>query len=260
MRRRKRKTPGGRPSGRRFSSAPAERLLFSAASCRLLSLSGTLLRENAGPRSVASAPVRPFGRGDPAAMAAGTFRPHWAGEFAGVRQWTPPPYFLFNLVEKKTGRDRSKRKGRFFAALRCSGPPRGRGSPELVPTGLAGHLPARAAPCGFQSLVPRFWCGGRRGGRRIVSAPLLPARGMPHLTAPRRTRQRLAERKARRSENIKCDFSPHPLPASRRGDRRTSLNKPRRAREKGIANSKALSHVRPPYDTRALGRRAQSRV
>ena len=137
----------------------------------------------------------------------------------------PHPPFLFCLAKRETGRARSKEK----IALPRSGtfvPPRGRGSPELVPTGLAGHLPARAAPCGFQSFVPRFWCGGHRGGHRMAPASLLPARGMPHLTAPRRTRQRLAERKARRSENIKCDFSPHPLSASRRGDRRTSLNKP----------------------------------
>ena len=33
------------------------------------------------------------------------------------------PHFLFRLAEKKTGRARSKRKGR-LGALRCSGPPR----------------------------------------------------------------------------------------------------------------------------------------
>ena len=33
------------------------------------------------------------------------------------------PHFLFGLAEKKTGRARSKRKGR-LDALRCSGPPR----------------------------------------------------------------------------------------------------------------------------------------
>ena len=37
------------------------------------------------------------------------------------------PHFLFGLAEKKTGRARSKRKGR-LGALRCSGPPRARGS------------------------------------------------------------------------------------------------------------------------------------
>ena len=166
---------------------------------------------------------------------------------------------VFALPKEKRAVRGPKRKN----ALPRSGtfvPPRGRGSPESVPAKTDSLLPARAAPCGFQSLVPRFWCGGHRGGHRMAPAPLLPARGTPHLTAPRRTRQRLAERKARRSENVKCDFSPHPLSASRRGDRRTSLNKPRRAREKGIANSKALSHVQPPYDARALGRRAQSRA
>ena len=51
---------------------------------------------------------------DSAAMAACPFHPH----------------FLFRLAEKKTGRGRSKRKGRFFAALRCSGPPRDGGLPS----------------------------------------------------------------------------------------------------------------------------------
>ena len=36
------------------------------------------------------------------------------------------PHFLFRLAEKKTGRARSKRKGR-LGALRCSGPPRATG-------------------------------------------------------------------------------------------------------------------------------------
>ena len=80
------------------------------------------------------------------------------------------PHFLFRLAEKKTGRGRSKRKGRFFAALRCSGPPRGRGSPESVPAKTAGFLPARAGPLVFSGLGPRVRCGGHRGGHRMVPA------------------------------------------------------------------------------------------
>ena len=45
------------------------------------------------------------------------------GDSAGVPAGQCAPHFLFGLVEKKTGRARSKRKGR-LDALRCSGPPR----------------------------------------------------------------------------------------------------------------------------------------
>ena len=77
---------------------------------------------------------------------------------------------------------------------------------------------------------------------------------------PRRTRQRVAKRNARKEENIKCDFAPRPLSVPRRGDWPPGPERPCRARGEGIANSKAPSHVQPPYDTRALGFRAQSRV
>ena len=76
------------------------------------------------------------------------------GESAGVRQWTPPPNFFSILLKRKRAAGRSKRKGRFFAALRCSGPPRGRGSPESVPVKTAGLLPARAGPFQYPDHSP----------------------------------------------------------------------------------------------------------
>ena len=118
------------------------------------------------------------------------------GEFAGVRQWTPPPIVVgtsfgsfapahrarshslrcassphragrggdpaFVLPKRETGCGRSKEKKR-FAALRCGSPPRGRGSPESVLTKPAGPLPARAGPLIFPGLIPRVRCGGKPG-------------------------------------------------------------------------------------------------
>ena len=87
------------------------------------------------------------------------------------------PHFLFRLAEKKTGRARSKRKGR-LGALRCSGPPRDGGR-------RIGACADFASPLGTlfsstRSILPSRggWCGGRRGGRRIASAPIFAAAGL----------------------------------------------------------------------------------
>ena len=125
------------------------------------------------------------------------------GEFAGVRQWTPPPISLFGAPKRETGCGRSKEKKR-FAALRCSGPPRGRGSPEPVLTKTAGLLPARAGLLIYATPAPRVRCVSRRGGKSHGPCFCPRCRSM----VPRRARQRLAERKARRSENVKCDLAP----------------------------------------------------
>ena len=50
-------------------------------------------------------------------------RPRGLCSRRGLVQRDTPPIFFSVLAEKKTGRARSKRKGR-FGALRCSGPPR----------------------------------------------------------------------------------------------------------------------------------------
>ena len=52
------------------------------------------------------------------------------------------PHFLFRLAEKKTGRARSKRKGR-LGALRCSGPPRATGVGVSVQAPILPDLRAR---------------------------------------------------------------------------------------------------------------------
>ena len=87
------------------------------------------------------------------------------GEFAGVRQWTPPPIFFSILLKRKRAADRSKRKGRFLSRFGTFVPPRGRGSPESVPVKTAGLLPARAGPFSCPGLAPRVRCVSHRGGK-----------------------------------------------------------------------------------------------
>ena len=74
---------------------------------------------------------------------------------------------------------------------------------------------------------------------------------------PQRTSQRVTRGKRSWSNAV---LHPQPLSAPSRGDWRTSLNRPRRARGVVIANTGVPSHVQPPYDKRPLGLRAQSRV
>ena len=166
---------------------------------------------------------------------------------AASRDWLPPggcshrgapPIFFSVLPEKKTGRTRkgyaasvrrqsrqrlrdcTVQKKRAQGALRCSGPPRGRGSPETVLTKTAGFLPARAGPLIFPGPVPRVRCGGRRGGKLHGLCFCPRCRSM----VPRRTRQRLAERKARKEKLVKCVLVPRCPPHPRRGNPLSNLH------------------------------------
>ena len=87
----------------------------------------------------------------------------------GLSSGDAPPIFFSVLAEKKTGRARSKRKGR-LGALRCSGPPRDGGrrigacSDFAWPSGTlfssAGAiLPSRGG-----------WCRGQRGARAHLTS------------------------------------------------------------------------------------------
>ena len=69
-------------------------------------------------------------------------RPRGLCSRRGLVQRDAPPHFLFRLAEKKTGRARSKRKGR-LGALRCSGPPRAAGVGVSVPASILPCLRAR---------------------------------------------------------------------------------------------------------------------
>ena len=154
-------------------------------------------------------------------MMAGAFHRLRRGNAASPRG--SAPHFLFRLVEKKMGCGRSKRKGRFFAALRCSGPPRGRGASragagkDCRPSAGSRRTTHLRHPCAA--------CPVRRSSGRKIEWPLL-LNPLP-LHVPRRTRQRLTaaqplaalpltdaacplrgKRKARRSEDVKCDFAP----------------------------------------------------
>ena len=113
------------------------------------------------------------------------------------------PHFLFPLVEKKTGRARSKRKGR-LDALRCSGPPRATGVGVSVPAPIWTGLRARYALLRFLLLPSRGgWRRPRRGGCRME----LLLFSLP-LTLPRRIRQRVAQRNARKEKQTKCVLAP----------------------------------------------------
>ena len=84
------------------------------------------------------------------------------------------PHFLFPLVEKKTGRARSKRKGR-LDALRCSGPPRATGVGVSVPAPIWTGLRARYALLRFLLLPSRGgWCGSCRDARTHLNCFAFP--------------------------------------------------------------------------------------
>ena len=113
------------------------------------------------------------------------------------------PRFLFRLAEKKTGRARSKRKGR-LDALRCSDPPRATGVGVSVPAPIWTGLRARYALLRFLLLPSRGgWRRPRRGGCRME----LLLFSLP-LTLPRRSRQRLAKRKAQKEKLVECILAP----------------------------------------------------
>ena len=104
------------------------------------------------------------------------------------------PHFSFGLAKRETGRARSKEKKRFGGSV-CAGadllPPAGDGWRSL-----AAVRDGNARPLG----------ASRPGDVQGYPLRLFP---LP-LTLPRRTRQRLAERKARKEEQIKCDLAPRP--------------------------------------------------
>ena len=115
----------------------------------------------------------------PGEMQAAGRRPRGSGSRQGACPAGCTPHFLFHLVEKKTGRARSKRKDRLDALRRVRASAR-RGSADRCKRrfwpafGHAMHL------LRFLGLPSRGgWCGGRRGGYRIVSASLFAAAGRP---------------------------------------------------------------------------------
>ena len=152
------------------------------------------------------------------------------------------PHFLFGLAEKKTGRARSKRKGR-LDALRCSGPPRATGVGVSVPAPIWTGLRARYALLRFPRLPSRGgWRRPRRGGCRME----LLLFSLP-LTLPRRIRQRVAQRNARKENLVKCVLAPRPKTHPRRGNPRSSLYRtPPRPLASPRKHAGTISR-RPPY-------------
>ena len=195
------------------------------------------------------------------------------------------PHFLFRLAEKKTGRARSKRKGR-LGALRCSGPPRATGVGGSVPAPILPRLRAR------YSLLRGRYCrpvaDGAEGVGVVVALPLLlfslplawrltgagAAGGCPHpplrryrralrvgadkpsrrgrcphrpeSTSPHaRPGQRVAKRNARKEEQFKCVLAPRPKTHRAAGTDCQICTPPCRARRPSIANTQAPSHADP---------------
>ena len=101
---------------------------------------------------------------------------HWTGGSAMLIAGQCTPHSLFVLDKKRTGCARSKRKNR-FDALRCSGPPRDGG--RRIGTSADLGWPSGTLDSSARSILPSRggWCGGRRGGRRIASAPIFAAAG-----------------------------------------------------------------------------------
>ena len=146
--------------------------------------------------------------------------------------------FSFRLAEKKTGRARSKRKGR-LDALRCSGPPRATGVGVSVPAPIWTGLRARYALLRFLLLPSRGgWRRPRRGGCRME---------LLLFSLPRRTRQRVAQRNARKENLVKCVLAPRPKTHPRRGNPPSSLYRtPPRPSGDPRKHAGTLSR-RPPY-------------
>ena len=168
------------------------------------------------------------------------------------------PHFLFRLAEKKTGRARSKRKGR-LGALRCSGPPRATGVGGSVPAPILPRLRAR------YSLLRGRYCrpvaDGAEGVGVVVALLLLlfslplawrltgagAAGGCghpPESTSPHaRPGQRVAKRNARKEERVKCVLAPRPKTHRAAGTDCQICTAPRRARRPVLTNTQAPSLV-----------------
>ena len=97
--------------------------------------------------------------------------------------------------------------------------------------------------------------GPRRGRQRLAAAQPLAALPLTDAACP----LRVSGRRGKRSWS-NAPLHPRPPSAPRRGDRRTSLNRPRRVRGQVVVNTEVPSHVQPPYDKRPLGLCAQSRA
>ena len=125
---------------------------------------------------------RPVGRGMAAMLIAGRCTRHrvWRSRRDGGRGrpcsrrghgpcGDAPPIFFSVLAEKKTGRARSKRKGR-LGALRCSGPPRDGGRRIGASADLA--RPSGTLGPSARSILPSRggWCPGRRVARTHLTS------------------------------------------------------------------------------------------
>ena len=124
---------------------------------------------------------------------------HWAENLPVSGNGLRPPFLFLAPQKEKRAAAGPKRKNALprsgAVALRADGG---------LPSRCRQRLPARAGLLIYTAPAPRVRCVSRRGGKSHGPCFCPRCRSM----VPRRARQRLAERKARRSENVKCDLAP----------------------------------------------------
>ena len=130
-------------------------------------------------------------------------RPLWSDSRQGAVSAGDAPPILFLFLTKRECAAPGGREKIALGALRCSGPLRATGVGVSVQAPIWTDRRARYALLRFLWLLTRGeWCRPRRGGHRIelllFSLPLTP---------PRRTRQRVAKRNARKEELVKYGFA-----------------------------------------------------
>ena len=160
------------------------------------------------------------------------------------------PHFLFPLVEKKTGRARSKRKDRLDALRRVRASAR-RGSADRCKRRFWPAFGHAFPFCKFVTAVPWRMVRRSSGWSSHGAASLFAAAGLAvdgsWCKPPRPPGQRVAKRNARKENLVKCVLAPRFLSEPRRGSQCSSLHRtPPRPSGSPRKPAGTISR-RPPY-------------